>query len=144
MLTARQPEAALTDLCDRYGIQLLRVRAATAPDEPTRASFTCRRPARPATYRWIEVRLAGGELSGPVQALLARPALSILVRPDRVIAAAADRRPLPGRAVAHQAARESTARSYRARQPSLPCRAGRQLILKISMPIAFSPRPFSL
>ena len=95
MLTARQPEAALTDLCDRYGIPLLRVRAATAPDEPGRPGSPAAGQPDPATYRWIEVRLAGGELSGPMQALLARPALSILVRPDRVIAAAADRHRLP-------------------------------------------------
>ena len=91
VLTARQPEAALTDLCDRYGIQLLRVRPENTPDEPAR------RGSPPASQpdRWIEVRLAGGEPSGPMRALIARPGLAILVRPDRVIAAAAAGRRLP-------------------------------------------------
>ncbi len=85
VLTARQPEGALTELCDRYGIQLLRVRPETTPDEP---AWPCSSGARQPD-RWIEVRLAGGELSGPMRALVADPALAVLVRPDRVIAAAA-------------------------------------------------------
>jgi 3-(3-hydroxy-phenyl)propionate hydroxylase len=84
VLTARQPEGALTELCDRYGIQLLRVRFETTPDEPAGPCSPARQPDR-----WIEVRLAGGELSGPMRALVANPALAVLVRPDRVIAAAA-------------------------------------------------------
>jgi len=95
MLITREPEAALADLCDRYGIQLLRVRAATAPDDPARpGSPAARQPGR-APRRWIEVRLVGGEPTGPMQAMLARPALSVLVRPDRVIAATADGHRLP-------------------------------------------------
>jgi 3-(3-hydroxy-phenyl)propionate hydroxylase len=85
VLTARQPEGGLTDLCDRYGIQLLRVRPETTPGEP---AWPCSPGARQPD-RWIEVRLAGGELSGPMRALIADPALAVLVRPDRVIAAAA-------------------------------------------------------
>ena len=85
VLTARLPEGALADLCVRYGIQLVRVRAGTAPAEPVRpASAAASQPGR-----WIEVRLAGGEPSGPMRALVADPALAILVRPDRVIAAVA-------------------------------------------------------
>jgi 3-(3-hydroxy-phenyl)propionate hydroxylase len=95
MLTARQPERALADLCDRFGIQLLRVRAGTAPDEPVRPGSPAAGQPACAPDRWIEVGLAGGEPSGPMQALVADPALAILVRPDRVIAAAAGRRRLP-------------------------------------------------
>ena len=91
MLTTRQPERALADMCDRYGIQLLRVRPQAAPDEPARLCS----PAARQPDRWIEVRLAGGEPSGPMRALVAQPGLAILVRPDRVIAAAATRRRLP-------------------------------------------------
>ncbi len=91
MLTARQPEKALADMCDRYGIQLLRVRPETEPHEPGRLCS----PAARQPDRWIEVRLTGGEPSGPMRALVAQPALAILVRPDRVIAAAATRRRLP-------------------------------------------------
>jgi 3-(3-hydroxy-phenyl)propionate hydroxylase len=95
VLTARQPERALADLCDRYGMQLLRVRAATPPDEPVRpGSPAAGQPGR-APDGWIEVGLADGEPSGPMQALLADPAQAILVRPDRVIAAAAAGRRLP-------------------------------------------------
>ncbi|HSZ43924.1 MAG TPA: bifunctional 3-(3-hydroxy-phenyl)propionate/3-hydroxycinnamic acid hydroxylase, partial [Streptosporangiaceae bacterium] len=91
VLTARQPEATLTDLCDRYGIQLLRVRPENTPDESARRGS----PRASQPDRWIEVRLAGGEPSGPMRALIARPGLAILVRPDRVIAAAAAGRRLP-------------------------------------------------
>ena len=61
------------------------------PDEPAR------RGSPPASQpdHWIEVRLAGGDASGPMRALIARPGLAILVRPDRVIAAAAAGRRLP-------------------------------------------------
>ena len=95
MLTARQPERALADLCDRYGIQLLRVRAGTASDEPLRPGSPAAGQPDCAADRWIEVWPAGGEPSGPMQALVAQPALAILVRPDRVIAAAAAGRRLP-------------------------------------------------
>ena len=56
----------------------------TGRRRPGRARSGARQPDR-----WIEVRLAGGEPSGPMRALLADPALAVLVRPDRVIAAAA-------------------------------------------------------
>jgi 3-(3-hydroxy-phenyl)propionate hydroxylase len=91
VLTARQPEGALTDLCDRYGIQLLRIRPEPTPDEP---AWPCSPGARQPD-RWIEVRLAGGEPSGTMRALVADPALAVLVRPDHVIAAAAARCRLP-------------------------------------------------
>ena len=95
VLTARQPEAALADLCDQYGMQLLRIDIGTAPHEPVRpGSPVAGHPGRPPD-RWIEVRLDGGDLSCPIRALLADPGLAIVVRPDRVIAAAAARRQLP-------------------------------------------------
>jgi 3-(3-hydroxy-phenyl)propionate hydroxylase len=95
MLTARQPERALADLCDRYGIQLLRVRAGTASDEPLRPGSPAAGQPDCAADRWTEIWQAGGEASGPMQALVAQPALAMLVRPDRVIAAAAAGRRLP-------------------------------------------------
>ena len=87
VLTARQPEAALADLCDMYGIQLLRVR-------PVAASRPQATPHR-AADRWIDVQLTDGEPPRPMQALIADPALAVLVRPDRVIAAVAAGRRLP-------------------------------------------------
>jgi 3-(3-hydroxy-phenyl)propionate hydroxylase len=95
MLTARQPEEALADMSDRYGIQLLRIRSGIAPDEPARSGSPAAREPDRAPDRWLDVWLAEGESSGAVQALVADPSLAILVRPDRVIAAVAAGRPLP-------------------------------------------------
>jgi hypothetical protein len=78
VLTARRPEAALVDLCKRYGLLLLRIRAAAGPDEAPRD--------------WIDVRLTGkGQPSDVLHALTADPGLAIIVRPDRVVAAVAVR-----------------------------------------------------
>jgi 3-(3-hydroxy-phenyl)propionate hydroxylase len=86
VLTARQPDEALADLCDMYGIQLLRVRPDNAPSEG--------HPHR-AADRWIDVQLTDGEPPRPMPALIADPALAVLVRPDRVIAAVATGHRLP-------------------------------------------------
>jgi 3-(3-hydroxy-phenyl)propionate hydroxylase len=95
VLTARQPEEALADLCDRYGIQLLRVRAKATPAHPDGRGSPAAGPPHDAKDGWIDVQLTDDEPPRPVRALIADPALAILVRPDRVIAAAAAGRRLP-------------------------------------------------
>ena len=89
VLTARTPEEALTDLCDRYGMQLLRVGPEAAPSAPARRGPVLAGRPGATPDRWIEVRLSDGEAPGPLRGLIADPALAILVRPDRVIASIA-------------------------------------------------------
>ena len=83
VLTARRPEAALQDLCRRRGLLLIRISAGPDPA-----------PA-PAGADWTEARLAGGEPPAVRHALTADPALAVVVRPDRVVAAVAPGRALP-------------------------------------------------
>jgi len=79
LLTARRPDADLLAFCRRYGIVPVRVTA---------------EPADPADTGWVDTRLAPGEATG-LQALVDDPSLTVLVRPDRVIAAVASRSELP-------------------------------------------------
>jgi len=82
VLTARQPEAALVEMCKRYGLVLLRIRATAGRNE--------------APPGWIDVRLTGGgQPSDVLHALTASPGLAIIVRPDGVVAAMAARSRLP-------------------------------------------------
>jgi 3-(3-hydroxy-phenyl)propionate hydroxylase len=93
VLTARGPDQVLADFCERYGLSLLRIHAGSAPDDnsaPVRETAPI--PVHGAC--WTEVRLAAG-VAGPMRALIADPGLSVLVRPDRVIAAVASGRRLP-------------------------------------------------
>ena len=83
VLTARRPEAALRDLCRRHGLLLIRISAGSGP-----ASVM-------AGADWTEARLAGGEPLAVRRALTADPALTVVVRPDRVVAAVAAGRTLP-------------------------------------------------
>ncbi len=88
ILTAREPDQALTGFCGRYGLALLRLRAGSVPDDnpvPLRepAAEDARKP------RWTDVYLHPHDLAGPLRALIADPGLSVLLRPDRVIAAVA-------------------------------------------------------
>jgi 3-(3-hydroxy-phenyl)propionate hydroxylase len=76
MLTARRPEPGLVATCRRYGITPLRV----TDDESTQFAGT----------GWVTVRLVPGEATR-LNALLGDPSLTVLVRPDRVIAAVAGR-----------------------------------------------------
>ena len=88
MLTARQPGTALANFCRRYGLVLVQI--SSKPGTHT--------PGGPATHEdasWIEVRLAGGAPPAGIRALTTDPALTVLVRPDRVIAAAGTRSRLP-------------------------------------------------
>ena len=93
MLAAREPDAALAGFCERYGMPLLRIHPGSAPDDnpaPVRAATT-----RGCGAGWTDIRLAATDLAGPMRAIIADPGLSVLVRPDRVIAAVASGRRLP-------------------------------------------------
>jgi 3-(3-hydroxy-phenyl)propionate hydroxylase len=91
VLTARRPDPALTDFCRRHGLVLVRI--SSTPGTHT--------PGGPGTQQdagWIDVRLAGDEPPAGMRALMvlgSNPALTVIVRPDRVIAAAGTRCRLP-------------------------------------------------
>ena len=78
VVTARRPDADLVGYCRQHGLVLVQV--SNAPD----------RPAADPDAGWIDVRLAGDEQAvGPraLTVLGSNPALTVIVRPDRVIAA---------------------------------------------------------
>jgi 3-(3-hydroxy-phenyl)propionate hydroxylase len=88
VLTARRPDAGLAGFCRRHGLVLARISASgtgtpTGPDVQPDAG-------------WIDVHLAG-DAAAPagLRALVADPALAVLVRPDRVVAAVGTRSRLP-------------------------------------------------
>ena len=88
VLTARRPDAALTGFCRRHGLVLVRI--SSTPGAHT--------PGGPGTQEdagWTDVHPAGDGQPGGLQALTANPALTVIVRPDRVIAAAGIRYRLP-------------------------------------------------
>ena len=88
VLTARRPDPALTGFCRRHGLVLVRISAPGA-GTPAQASAD-------AVPDWIDVRLADdGPAAAALRALTANPALTVIVRPDRVIAAAGIRYRLP-------------------------------------------------
>jgi len=80
VLTARRPDAGLADFCRRHGLVLARI--STPGTEP---------PGTQQEAGWIDVRLADGETPAGLHALVADPALAVLVRPDRVVAAVGTR-----------------------------------------------------
>jgi hypothetical protein len=88
VLTAGQPSAELVDLCRRHHFLLVKVSdaAGSAPGAAAGAA---------AAGDWAEACLDHGGGAGCFQALTARPELTIIVRPDRVIAAVATRGRLP-------------------------------------------------
>jgi 3-(3-hydroxy-phenyl)propionate hydroxylase len=80
VLTARCPDPGLAEFCRRHGLVLARI--GTPGTEP------------PSTQRdagWIDIRLAGDAPPAGLRALAADPGLTVLVRPDRVVAAVATR-----------------------------------------------------
>ena len=79
VLTARRPGAGLADFCRRHGLVLARI--STPGTEP---------PGTQHDAGWLDVRLADDEPAG-LHALVADPALAVLVRPDRVVAAVGTR-----------------------------------------------------
>jgi 3-(3-hydroxy-phenyl)propionate hydroxylase len=75
MVTGRRPEPALLALCHEHGITPVRITA-----EPDTSADTA----------WVDARLAPGRTTR-LQALADDPSRTVLVRPDRVIAAVANR-----------------------------------------------------
>ena len=88
VLTAGQPSAQLVDLCRRHRLLLIKVSngAGSAPGAAAGA---------PAAGDWAEVCLDDDGGAACFQPLTGRPGLTILVRPDRVIAAVGTRGWLP-------------------------------------------------
>jgi 3-(3-hydroxy-phenyl)propionate hydroxylase len=84
VLTARQPSAELAGLCRRHRLLLVKVSAAPGPASGAAAGA-------PTAGGWVEVCLDGDGGAACFQALTCGPGLTILVRPDRVIAAVATR-----------------------------------------------------
>ena len=81
VLTARTPDPALTGFCRRRGLVLVRISSTPG----------VRAPEGPGTREdawWTDVRLADDGPTGGLQALTADPALTVIIRPDRVVAAA--------------------------------------------------------
>jgi 3-(3-hydroxy-phenyl)propionate hydroxylase len=87
VLTARRPDAALAGYCRRHGLVLARISAPGTGTPPG--------PGAQPDAGWIDVRLAGDAPAAGLRALAADPALTVLVRPDRVVAAAGTRSRLP-------------------------------------------------
>ena len=91
VLTARRPDAGLVDFCRRHGLVLVRISS-------SHAAGTTGRPAADLDAGWIDVRLAGERRSAGLRALAvlgSNPALTVVVRPDRVVAAVEPRCRLP-------------------------------------------------
>jgi 3-(3-hydroxy-phenyl)propionate hydroxylase len=76
MLTARRPEPRLLEVCQRHGVTLVRVTADPGAD--------------PTDTGWIDARLPA-DCPSRLHALVHDPSLTVLVRPDRVIAAVTTR-----------------------------------------------------
>ncbi len=83
VLTARRPDAELAGFCRRHGLVLARI---TAPGTGTPPG-----PGAQPDAGWIDVPLAGDAPPAGLRALAADPALTVLVRPDRVVAAVGTR-----------------------------------------------------
>jgi 3-(3-hydroxy-phenyl)propionate hydroxylase len=87
VLTARRPDAGLAGFCRRQGLVLVRISAPGTGTPPG--------PGAQQDAGWIDVRLAGDATPAGPRALAAHPALTVLVRPDRVVAAVGTRSRLP-------------------------------------------------
>jgi 3-(3-hydroxy-phenyl)propionate hydroxylase len=87
VLTARRPDAGLADFCLRHGLVLARISAS--------GTGTASGPGFHQDADWIDVRLASDAAPSGLRALVADPALTVLVRPDRVVAAVGTRSRLP-------------------------------------------------
>ena len=87
VLTARRPDAGLAGFCRRNGLVLARISTPGTGTPPGTGA--------PQDAGWIDVRLAGDAPPAGLRALAANPALTVLVRPDRVVAAVGTRSRLP-------------------------------------------------
>jgi 3-(3-hydroxy-phenyl)propionate hydroxylase len=87
VLTARRPDAGLADFCRRHGLVLARISAPGAGTPPG--------PSAQQDAGWIDIRLASDAAPAGLRGLAADPALTVLVRPDRVVAAVGTRSRLP-------------------------------------------------
>jgi 3-(3-hydroxy-phenyl)propionate hydroxylase len=88
VLTARRPDAGLADFCRRHGLVLARISRPSGTGTPPG-------PGAQPDAGWIDVRLAGDAPPAGLRALAADPALTVLVRPDHVVAAVGTRSRLP-------------------------------------------------
>jgi hypothetical protein len=91
VLTARRPDAGLVDFCRQHGLVLVQISS-------SHAAGTTGRPAADPDAGWIDVRLAGERRPAGPRALAvlgSNPALTVVVRPDRVVAAVEPRCRLP-------------------------------------------------
>ena len=88
VLTARRPDLALMGFCRRHGLVLIRITSAPATGGPVP-------PGTEEDGGWVDVRVASAGQPGGLRALISSPALAVIVRPDRVIAAAGTRSRLP-------------------------------------------------
>ena len=88
VLTARRPDAAMVDFCRRHGLVLVRISSTSGTGTPAGAGAG-------EDADWIDVRLAGDAPPAGIRALVADPALTVIVRPDRVVAAVESRYRLP-------------------------------------------------
>jgi 3-(3-hydroxy-phenyl)propionate hydroxylase len=93
LLTARLPEAALVGLCRQHDLLLIHLSTASGSDGPDPDRHRDDEPNQ--AHGWIEVTLTSPQPPDTLRALAADPALTILVRPDRVVAALAPSSQLP-------------------------------------------------
>ncbi len=91
VLTARRPDAGLVDFCRRHGLVLVRIGS-------SHDAGTTGQAAADPDADWIDVRLAGERRPAGLRALAvlgSNPALTVVVRPDRVVAGVEPRGRLP-------------------------------------------------
>jgi 3-(3-hydroxy-phenyl)propionate hydroxylase len=91
VLTAGQPGTGLLSLCQRHHLLLVQVAAVPPPGVPRHAPG----PDQKADRDWVEVKAADDSASAALRALIGDPRVSVLVRPDRVIAGVATAPRLP-------------------------------------------------
>ncbi len=89
VLTARRPGADLADYCRRHSLVLARISSMTP------GTRSPERPGAGPDTDWIDIHLAADGQAAGLQALTTNPALTVIVRPDRVVAAVEPRNRLP-------------------------------------------------